>query len=126
MARPEKHEHEKRTERFQFRVTIAEREHVLEQAAKFGIKPADYARNRTVGHRVETPARTKFDPALVSLVNQTNLELKAWGNNLNQIARNLNSERRQRISLEDAQDKLNRLIDKAEAVLDKLVECDGS
>ena len=126
MARPEKHEHEKRTERFQFRVTIAEREHVLEQAAKFGIKPADYARNRTVGHRVEAPARTKFDPALVSLVNQTNLELKAWGNNLNQIARNLNAERRQRISLEDAQDKLNRLIDKAEAVLDKLVESDGS
>ena len=121
MARPTKHDYEKRDIRFQFRVTLAEKEHVLEQAAKVGLSITDYARNRTVGHVVTPSARPKFDPAVITQLNNCILELKSWGNNINQIARNLNSGRKERIGWEDAQAETQRLIDQAEQTIEQLV-----
>lgn len=112
MARPEKHDHEKRTERFQFRVTIAEREHVLEQAAKIGIKPADYARNRTVGHVVAAPSRPKFDAKLVSEINRI-------GVNVNQLTQAVHMNR-------DFVKYWRDIGRELEAVLEKLVDSNGS
>jgi hypothetical protein len=108
MSRPEKHEHEKRSERFQFRLTIAEKEHVIEQATKLGIKPADYARNRVIGHRVEAPVRPKFDPALVSEVNRI-------GVNINQLARAVHTDR-------DFVKYWREIGGELESILEKLVE----
>ena len=122
MARPEKHDYEKRSETLRFRVTLAEKEHVLEQAAKVGQSITDYARNRTVGHVVTPSARPKFDPSTVAQLNECILELKAWGNNINQIARNLNSGRRERLGWEDAQSHTHQLAQKAESILEALVE----
>ena len=41
MARPKKHDDEKRSERFNLRFTVAEREHVATQAQLAGLEPTD-------------------------------------------------------------------------------------
>ena len=85
MARPTKQPHEKRTERFNLRFTVAELAHVQDQARLAGLDATEYLRRRALGF-VVSPAPRRADAALVS-------ELNAIGVNLNQIARNLNSDR---------------------------------
>ena len=127
MGRPRKHEHEKRTASTRTDLTEAEKIFLQQQVANSGTRSeAEYVRKRILSERIVVPAAKAADPALISLVNQTNLELRAWGNNLNQIARNKNSGRRERIGWEEAQQSLQELIKKSEAVLEKLVDTDDS
>ena len=127
MGRPRKHEHEKRTASTRTDLTEAEKIFLQQQVANSGTRSeAEYVRKRILSERIVVPAANSADPALISLINQTNLELRAWGNNLNQIARNKNSGRRERIGWEEAQQSLQELIKKSEAVLEKLVDTDDS
>jgi hypothetical protein len=80
MARPSKHEHEKRSETARFRVTLAEREHIRAQAEAAGIGEAEYLRRRALGYQVPPAPARSADPALVS-------ELNRIGVNVNQLAR---------------------------------------
>lgn len=112
MARPKKHEMEKRNRVIAFRATVAEEEHLREQAANVGLSLSDYTRRRSVGHVVAAPARPKFDPALVSEVNRI-------GVNVNQLT--------QAVHMDREFVKYWREIGKElEALLEKLVDSDDS
>lgn len=79
MARPEKNPEEKRSEVARFRLTVAERVFLREQAATAGLTEAEFLRRRALGLPVRaTVARS--DPALVA-------ELNRIGVNVNQLAR---------------------------------------
>lgn len=79
MARPTKAEHEKRTERYNLRLTLAEREQLASQARAAGLPESEFIRRRLLGQPLP-PRRLVTDPALVA-------ELNAIGNNVNQLAR---------------------------------------
>lgn len=86
MARPRKEPDERRDARLPAaRLTLDERVFVDAQAAAAGLSTAEYIRRRVLGARVD-PAPAAADERLL-------LELNRVGVNLNQIARNLNSER---------------------------------
>lgn len=80
MARPNKTEHEKRTETARFRVTLAEREYIRSQASAAGLTETDYLRARALGYQVPAAAARSSDPALVSEINRI-------GVNVNQLTR---------------------------------------
>jgi len=82
LARPLKHEHEKRSIVLQTRITQADKAHVEEQAAACGLSLSEYTRRRTLGHVVAPLSRAKYDPALVSEINRI-------GVNVNQLARSI-------------------------------------
>ena len=116
MGRPQKQEHEKLSETVKLRLTLAEHEHVRSVAADAGVTVSDYLRRRACGYRVPTVvSRQRSDPAVLS-------ELNRIGVNLNQIARNLNSDRPLRLDAHDVlgelQSVLTRLV--AGAVLDPM------
>lgn len=83
MARPKKQDGEGRTELIRARVTLAEKNHCLEQAALAGLSEAEYVRRRSVGYKVP-PAPSKADATLL-------MELNRIGVNLNQLARHANA-----------------------------------
>ena len=80
MARPKKQSHERRSERFNLRYTLAEIEHIRAQAAAAGLEPHEYVRRRSLGHAVPPAPARSSDPALIS-------ELNRIGVNVNQLAR---------------------------------------
>ena len=79
MARPKKQPHEQRTESTRADLTLAEKEHVREQARLAGISEAEYVRRCVLGISV-APAPAKVDAALIT-------ELNRIGVNVNQLAR---------------------------------------
>ena len=105
MGRPELQPNEKRSDVLRARVTIAEKAFVAKQAANAGLDVTEYVRRRCLGFQVapaqQSPHRVNF--ALVS-------ELNSIGINLNQIARNLNSDRPLRINAEDVLGELQRVM----------------
>lgn len=103
MARPRKQPEEQRSERFTVRFTAAERVWLEQQAATAGIADiAKLIRRRTLGLPVQ-PSRSKADAALLAALNRC-------GVNLNQIARNLNSGRRERLDVDTTIAELRGLI----------------
>lgn len=80
MARPKKHDGEKRSETARFRVTLAEREYIRAQARAAGIAETEYLRRRALGYAVPPARPNQSDPALIS-------ELNRIGVNVNQLAR---------------------------------------
>ncbi|MEZ5938382.1 MAG: plasmid mobilization relaxosome protein MobC [Hyphomonadaceae bacterium] len=79
MARPTKATSEKRSERYNLRLTLAEREWLASQARAAGVSEIEFARRRVLGQPV-AGRRASVDPALIA-------ELNAIGNNVNQLAR---------------------------------------
>lgn len=103
MARPRKAEDERRTTQLPpVRMTEAERVHVEDQAARAGLPVSDFARRVVLGYRV-APARSAADDRLL-------LELNRIGVNMNQIARNLNSDRPENIDLSEVLAELKRVL----------------
>lgn len=105
MGRPELQQHEKRSDVLRARVTIAEKAFVAEQAASAGLDVTEYVRRRCLGFQV-APAQPSPHLANAALVS----ELNSIGINLNQIARNLNSDRPLRINAEDVLGELQRVM----------------
>ena len=85
MARPKKNDDEKRTERYNLRYTVAERETVRAHAVRAGLDEMEFHRRRALGVALP-PARSGSDPALVAALNNYALALSKIGNNLNQLA----------------------------------------
>lgn len=79
MARPPKDDAQKRSERFNLRLTLSELAHLQEQAENAGLMPHEYARRRILGHQVQAPPRIA-DDALLAALNRI-------GVNLNQLTR---------------------------------------
>lgn len=107
MARPRKHDAEKRTEQLNLRLTMAEVEAIRGEADKAGLSVADYVRRRAVGLPV-APAPRKVDAALVS-------ELNRVGVNLNQVARSLHTERPFRVAPDVVLSELRQVLAKVAA-----------
>ena len=112
MARPSKDPTELRTQRFNLRLTLAEIERLRANAAAAGLEPHEYARRRTLGHRIPPAPSRGADPALLS-------ELNRIGVNVNQLARATHRGSDFTLYWREVGAKL-------EAVLGKLVGCDGS
>jgi hypothetical protein len=104
MARPTKQSHEKRQERFNLRLTVAEIEHLRAQALAAGLAPHEYARRRVLGFQV-SPAPRQADAALVSEINRV-------GVNVNQLARAQNAEREFRGDWRAVRVELQRVLEK--------------
>ena len=104
MARPEMQEHEKRTERHNLRFTLAEHEHIRAQAEAVGLSVAEFLRRRALGYMVPTGrARRRVDPGVLN-------ELNRIGVNVNQIARNLNSDRPLRLNAQEVLSELQQVL----------------
>lgn len=84
MARPKKSPDEKRSERLECRLTVAEKNVIAQRAAERGMTLTDYAYQRLTQSRMKVPT---VNPAIHQLV----VELNRIGVNLNQIARAMNS-----------------------------------
>lgn len=85
MPRPRKNADEKRSERFNLRYTIAERETVRNLAARSGLDEMEFQRRRVL----DTPlplSRGSTDPLKISALNNYALALSKIGNNVNQLA----------------------------------------
>lgn len=107
MGRPKKGEHEARSETLRFRVTVAEKAHVENQAATAGVSVADYARNIILGRRAKA-APVRDDSSLLYELNQVGValaEIKRAGQGCDP-------------------DQVERVLSRLEAALDK-VAADG-
>ena len=82
MARPNKHDHEQRSVKEQYRVTVAERAYIRAQAKAAGLRPSEYSRRRALGYEVPVKAAAAPNAALIS-------ELNRIGVNVNQLARSV-------------------------------------
>ena len=122
MARPKKHPDEKRDQRFNLRFTAAELAHVETQARLAGIGPHEFLRRRALSYIVPpAPAQRRGDPALVTEINRLGLELKAIGNNANQLALASHTNRRFATSWEGVVDRIHELGGQVSEALERLV-----
>ena len=110
-GRPEKAEHERRCKQTNTRWTIAEFDHLHQQAAAANLSVGEFIRRRALLLPV-TPPSAKADARLLH-------ELNAIGNNVNQIARNLNAGRTSRHEADwpTVQAELRRVLEKVGAAI---------
>ena len=122
-GRPKLNEHERRSETLRARVTLAEQEYAEQQAAIAGLGVSEYVRRRTLDYVVPAgTGRRSVDPSLVVELNRLGLELKAIGNNANQIARSMNTGRPSRISWDAVIARIMELGDEVESALERVVD----
>ena len=126
MARPTKHKLEKRTEHIDARYTLLEAERVQQQANAAGLSKSEFSRKRTLGERIMIPRVRGIDPAAIVELDRLVQEVNAIGNNVNQVARAMNSNRRLPPGWDRIPAILEELRMKAETTLDELVGGDGS
>ncbi len=124
MARPKKQEHEKRTASIYADVTQAEKEHFRELVAASGCgSEAEFIRRRALGYAVaSTDPIRRADPALITKLNALGLELKAIGNNANQLARAKHTGRSFNVRWQAVADKVIETRDEVSATLARLVQ----
>lgn len=126
MARPKKHAFEKRSEHIDARYTLLEAERVQQQANAAGLSKSEFSRKRTLGERIMIPRIRGIDPAAIVELDRLVQEVNAIGNNVNQVARAMNSNRRMPPGWERIPEVLEELRMKTETTLDELVGGDGS
>lgn len=86
MARPRKTADERRTERFNLRYTVAERETVRDLARRYGFDEMEFQRRRVLGTPLPSSGTGAIDPSLVAALNSYAVALGKIGNNVNQLA----------------------------------------
>lgn len=121
MARPKKSPDEKRSAKAEARLTVAEHEYVRQQAYLAGIDFSEYVRRRILGYEVPSKGSNRADPALVTEINRLGLELKAIGNNANQLALATHTNRRFATSWEGVVDRIHELGGQVSEALERLV-----
>jgi len=84
MARPKKAYHEKRDQRFNLRLTLAEIEHMRIQSQKAGLEPHDYARRRVLNHTVKVSPQ-QGTAALICELNRLALQIANATPNQNSV-----------------------------------------
>jgi hypothetical protein len=108
MARPVKDPNEKLSEVVKYRCTLAELEHVRNQATAAALSVSEYARRRALSLPVQPPPRIA-DAALVSEINRI-------GVNVNQLARSQNADREFRGDWKAIEAELRRVLAKVAEV----------
>jgi hypothetical protein len=104
MARPRLDPDEQKAERLTVRFTVAERVFIEQQAQTAGVRTAELLRRRALSLPVQ-PRQARADAALIS-------ELNRIGNNVNQIARNLNAHRAERLDVGGVMTELRNVLTK--------------
>lgn len=126
MARPRKHEHEKRSVHVDARYTLLEAEFLQQEANAAGLSRSEYVRKRSLGERIMVPRVRGIDPAAIVKIDRLAQEINAIGNNVNQVARAIHTNRRMPPGWERIPELLEELRMKAETTLDEMVGSDGS
>ena len=121
MARPKKHDEERRSARAEARLTPAEHEHVKTQAHLAGLDVSEYVRRRILGYEVPQQDDLRSKASVVKELNDLGNELSAIGNNANQLARSANSGRRAQSAWADVVARINELGDQVSGALERLV-----
>jgi len=94
MARPRKNEDEKRSSVLpSVRFTQKERDLIDDKVALSGLTLSEFVRTLMLHEQIKAP-KTKLEASLLVELNNVGVELSRHGNNLNQIAHSLNSDRR--------------------------------
>ena len=121
MARPKKAQHERRTTQMNLRFTAAEDAHVRSQARAAGLSVSEYARRRMLGHQVpQTPGRA--DARRLTELNRLGLELRAIGNNVNQLARAVHTGRSFNVAWSAVYDRLQQLPGDVSEAMTRVIE----
>ena len=119
MARPKKAQHERRTTQMNLRFTAAEDAYVRSQARAAGLSVSEYSRRRLLGHQVpQSPGRANAQ--LLSELNRLGLELKAIGNNVNQLARAVHTGRSFNVAWTAVYDRLQQLTGDVSGALERV------
>ena len=121
MARPKKHEAERRSALARARLTPAEHEHVKTQAHLAGLDVSEYVRRRILGYEVPHQEDLHAAAGVVTELNDLGNQLAAVGNNANQLARAANSGRRAQSAWQDVVARINELGDQVTEALERLV-----
>ncbi len=123
-GRPTKRSEEKRSEHLGARTTIAEKAYASQQAQISGFSDlSDYVRHRTLEYSAPPPAaHRRTDPALVSAINNLWREFQAIGRNVNQITRNKNAGRYERIAWENIEKLMQERSDQAKHALEQILD----
>ncbi len=121
MGRHKKHEYERRDTEIKIRFTLMEAAYLQDEAEAAGVPRAAYIRMRCLKQRIVTPKLRGVDPALIVEINNLSMQLAAIGNNVNQIARNMNADRRQAPGWERVPEVLREIVKKTSRTLDQLV-----
>lgn len=120
-GRPTVAEEERRSSRLNLRFTRAEHARILSQARIAGLKPVEFCRRRSLEYEVPAPLHQRVEPGLVRALNSVGLELKAIGNNANQLALASHTNRRFATSWQDVAARVHELSDELDVVLEKVV-----
>jgi len=103
------------------RLTQAEDDNIVNQASAAGLTVSDYLRRRAIGGPIP---KQRFNPALVSEINQAGLQLKAIGNLANQLALATHTDRRFAHDWKMVRDSVQKAIGEVESALAKVTEGD--
>jgi hypothetical protein len=111
-GRPKKQKDERRIASTRTDLTLAEKQFIREQSHLAGLSEAAFVRKRVLGHPVVVP-KSYADARFL-------YELNSIGVNLNQIARNMNSDREGigAVNLSDLQKLLRAVLNRALDILD--------
>lgn len=121
-GRPKLPPEQRRTERYNLRFTPAELQHLQLQAQTAGLDVAEYLRRRALGYVVPpAPTHRRCDPGLVTELNRLGLEIKAIGNNANQIARAVHTNRRFGVSWQAVVSRIEELSRQVSDTLEKIL-----
>ena len=126
MARPRKQEYERRSTSVRAHLTIAEKNHLLEQAIAAGVSAAEYVRRRALDLAVTTRTEKQAKAALVSEINRLGNQLAALGNLANQIALYLHTDRQLPGGWETLPSEIKALQRLVEQTLEQVLADDGS
>lgn len=112
---------QKLSEAVRVRLSTTELENIRDQAAAAGLTVSDYLRRRAIGGIIP---KHRFNPALVSEINQAGLRLKAVGNLANQLALAAHTDRRFTHDWKMVRDSVQKAIGDVETALAKVTEGD--
>ena len=122
IGRPKKAEHERKLAALHAEVTLAEKHFVREQWKALGLSSeAEYVRLRCLGQPIVV-SNSKADARLVHELNRLVLELKAIGNNANQIALNKHTARQERLAWQDVITVINQRVNEITPVLEMVLD----
>lgn len=122
MARPRKTADEKRTERFNLRYTVTEREAVRDLAVRYGLSEMEFQRNRVLGTPLPAQGSGRADPLLIAALNSYAVELARIGNNLNQLTAATHQGREFSLYWREIGDKLQEDLAAVRSALDASLE----
>ena len=125
MARPKKHDDEKRSEQTKERWTVAELEYLNQQADHAGLTRAEFIRRRALSLPVSPARSPQSDPGLVTELNRLGVALKSGiGNNLNQLVHHTHIGRHGAVPVDALLVEVQATIKQLDAALQKVIASD--